>query len=144
MLLYYLFLAVIASLTAAGSLKELEIGVTKSIPKDQCHVKAKAGHTVDVHYTGYLRDNLKEFDSSYGRGVPISFELGRGQVIKGWDQGLLGMCIGEERKIQIPSRLAYGEAGIPGVIPKSADMIFDVKLVDIREGKKARAPKRPN
>lgn len=129
--LYYWFLPALAALTAADSLKELQIGVTKSIPEDECHVKAKAGHTVDVHYTGYLRDNLEQFDSSYGRGVPISFKLGKGQVIKGWDQGLLGMCIGEQRKIQIPSDLAYGERGIPGVIPKNADMIFDVEMVDI-------------
>ncbi|QLL31184.1 hypothetical protein HG536_0B00450 [Torulaspora globosa] len=131
MFLYYWFIAFLAGLTAAGSLKELQIGVTKRIPQDQCHIKAKAGHTVEVHYTGYLRDSLEKFDSSYGRGVPISFKLGSGQVIKGWDQGLLGMCIGEERKIQIPSDLAYGERGIPGVIPKNADMIFDVKLVSI-------------
>ncbi|QLQ78697.1 hypothetical protein HG537_0B00460 [Torulaspora globosa] len=131
MLLYNLFIAFLAVLTAAGPLKELQIGITKRIPENQCHTKAKAGHTVKVHYTGYLRDTLEEFDSSYGRGVPISFKLGTGQVIKGWDQGLLGMCIGEERKIQIPSELAYGERGIPGVIPRNADMIFDVKLVSI-------------
>lgn len=125
------FLSIFAAIVAAGSLKELEIGITKKIPAEECHVKAKPGHTVDVHYTGYLRDNLKQFDSSYTRGTPISFKLGSGQVIKGWDQGLLGMCIGEERKIQIPSRLAYGARGIPGVIPQNADMIFDVKLVDI-------------
>lgn len=125
------FLSLFAALVAAGSLKELEIGITKKIPAEECHVKAKPGHTVDVHYTGYLRDNLKQFDSSYTRGTPISFKLGSGQVIKGWDQGLLGMCIGEERKIQIPSSLAYGARGIPGVIPQNADMIFDVKLVDI-------------
>lgn len=131
MFLYHWFIAFLAGLVAAGSLKELQIGVTKRVPDSQCHIKAKAGHTVKVHYTGYLRDSLEEFDSSYGRGVPISFKLGSGQVIKGWDQGLLGMCIGEERKIQIPSELAYGERGIPGVIPKNADMIFDVKLVSI-------------
>lgn len=125
------FLSIFAAIVAAGSLKELEIGITKKIPAEECHVKAKPGHTVDVHYTGYLRDNLKQFDSSYTRGTPISFKVGSGQVIKGWDQGLLGMCIGEERKIQIPSRLAYGARGIPGVIPQNADMIFDVKLVDI-------------
>ncbi|CCE91564.1 peptidylprolyl isomerase family protein FPR2 TDEL_0C06750 [Torulaspora delbrueckii] len=125
------FLSIFAAIVAAGSLKELEIGITKKIPAEECHVKAKPGHTVDVHYTGYLRDNLKQFDSSYTRGTPISFKLGSGQVIKGWDQGLLGMCIGEERKIQIPSRLAYGARGIPGVIPQNADMIFDVKLVGI-------------
>lgn len=131
MLFLYWILSIFTALATAGSLKDLEIGITKKIPAEQCRVKAKAGHTVDVHYTGYFRDNLKEFDSSYNRGTPISFKLGSGQVIKGWDQGLLGMCIGEERKIQIPSKLAYGERGIPGVIPKNADMIFDVKLVDI-------------
>lgn len=128
---FHWILFLFASLVMAGSLKELQIGITAKIPSGQCTVKASPGQTVDVHYSGYLRDNGKQFDSSYSRGTPISFRLGSGQVIQGWDQGLVGMCVGEERKIHIPSKLAYGERGIPGVIPKNADLVFDVKLVKI-------------
>lgn len=128
---YHWILFLFASLVMAGTLKDLQIGITGKIPSGQCTVKASPGQTVDVHYSGYLRDNGEQFDSSYTRGTPISFRLGSGQVIQGWDQGLVGMCVGEERKIHIPSKLAYGERGIPGVIPKNADLVFDVKLVKI-------------
>lgn len=124
-LLYFLLLG----LTTAGSLENLEIGITKRAP--HCTERAFPGDIVDVHYTGYFRDNGKQFDSSYSRGQPISFALGSGQVIYGWEQGLIGTCVGEERKIQIPSRYAYGETGIPRMIPPNSDMIFDVKLVSI-------------
>lgn len=113
----------------AGSLTELEIDITKRIPIDDCKVKAVSGDSVSVHYTGRFLSNNKVFDSSYDRNSPITFKLGTGQVIKGWDQGVLGMCVGEERTIRIPSDLAYGERGVAGVIPPGADMIFDVKLV---------------
>ncbi|AQZ14034.1 FPR2 (YDR519W) [Zygosaccharomyces parabailii] len=117
------------SVVTAGSLENLQIGITKQAP--HCNERAFPGDIVDVHYTGYFRDNNKQFDSSYSRGKPISFTLGSGQVIYGWDQGLIGTCVGEERKIQIPSKFAYGENGIPGVIPPNADMVFDVKLVSV-------------
>lgn len=124
-LLYFLLL----ELVTAGSLQDLEIGIMKKAPR--CTQKAFPGDIVDVHYTGYFRDNVKQFDSSYSRGNPISFTLGSGQVIYGWEQGLIGTCVGEERKIQIPSKFAYGETGIPGVIPPNSDMVFEVKLVSI-------------
>lgn len=117
------------SVAIAGSLEDLQIGITKKAT--QCNERAFPGDIVNVHYTGYFRDNEKQFDSSYSRGEPISFTLGSGQVIYGWDQGLIGTCVGEERKIQIPSKFAYGESGVPGVIPPNADMVFDVKLVSI-------------
>lgn len=74
----------------------------------------------------------KKFDSSFDRNEPLSFTAGRGQVIKGWDEGLLGMKIGEKRKLTIAPDLAYGNAGIPGVIPKQATLVFETELVSIK------------
>ncbi|WDP93184.1 MAG: peptidylprolyl isomerase [Desulfobacter sp.] len=89
------------------------------------------GATVQVHYTGVLA-NGRKFDSSRDRGHPISFTLGRGEVIPGWDMGIAGMKKGEMRRLLIPYPLAYGERGYPGVIPPKATLIFDVELVDFK------------
>ena len=98
---------------------------------------AAAGDTVDVNYTGWLFDpktrnhHGKQFDSSAGRG-PLTFPLGAGRVIKGWDQGVAGMKVGGKRTLVIPSELAYGPRGAGGVIPPNATLIFDVELVRIK------------
>ena len=87
------------------------------------------GSTVSVHYTGKLVDGTI-FDSSYQRNNPISFVLGKGQVIKGWDEGLLKMAKGGSGKLVIPSNLAYGENGAGGIIPPNSTLIFDLELID--------------
>ena len=94
--------------------------------------EAVAGQTVVVHYRGTL-ENGKQFDASYDRGKPFSFPLGRGQVIKGWDEGVQGMKVGGKRKLVIPSDLAYGTRGAGGVIPPNATLIFEVELLDVKK-----------
>jgi FKBP-type peptidyl-prolyl cis-trans isomerase len=106
--------------------KDLEIKVTKP----GTGAKTKKGDLVSVHYTGKLV-NGTVFDSSIQRGTPIQFTLGQNMVIQGWEQGILGMQVGEKRTLTIPSRLGYGEQGAGGVIPPNATLIFDVELVKI-------------
>lgn len=93
--------------------------------------EAKPGHTVSVHYVGTLTDGSK-FDSSRDRGRPFEFKLGAGQVIRGWDQGVAGMKVGQLRKLTIPSDLGYGARGFPPVIPANATLVFGVELLGVR------------
>ena len=94
---------------------------------------AAAGHYVTVHYTGWLQNPDgsagRKFDSSKDRNDPFEFELGGGQVIRGWDEGVAGMKVGGQRRLTIPAQLGYGDRGAGGVIPPKATLIFDVELL---------------
>ena len=93
--------------------------------------EAKAGQTVNVHYTGWLENGTK-FDSSHDRKQPFGFSLGAGQVIRGWDEGVSGMKIGGKRRLTIPADLGYGSRGAGGVIPPNATLIFEVELLGVK------------
>lgn len=90
----------------------------------------KAGDKLEMHYTGTLTDGTK-FDSSRDRGKPFSFTIGVGQVIRGWDEGVMKMSVGQQAKLEITSDFGYGARGAGGVIPPNADLIFDVELLRI-------------
>lgn len=90
----------------------------------------QTGDSIKVHYKGTLT-NGKKFDSSYDRQEPLGFKVGAGQVIKGWDEGLLGMKVGEKRKLTIAPDLAYGNRAVGGVIPANSTLIFETELVKI-------------
>ncbi|KNA19432.1 hypothetical protein SOVF_061700 [Spinacia oleracea] len=129
-ILLFLVLIALGSAYAKKSddVKELQIGV--KYKPTSCEIKAHKGDKIKVHYRGQLTDGTV-FDSSFERGDPIEFQLGGGQVIKGWDQGLLGMCVGEKRKLKIPAKLGYGEQGSPPTIPGGATLVFDTELVSV-------------
>jgi len=94
--------------------------------------KTQEGDVIQVHYRGTLQANGKKFDSSYDRGDPLEFTVGQGQVIQGWDKGLLQMKIGEKRTITIPPALGYGQSGAGNIIPGNATLIFETELVGIK------------
>ena len=94
--------------------------------------EATPGSQVSVHYVGVAHSTGEEFDASYNRGAPLDFPLGRGRVIKGWDDGVAGMKVGGRRRLVIPPHLAYGERGAGGVIGPGETLIFVVDLVGVR------------
>lgn len=106
-------------------------GLEYEILKEGAGTEAKKGDKVTVHYTGWLKSNGKKFDSSVDRGDPFVFPLGGGMVIRGWDEGVAGMKIGEKRRLTIPPDLGYGARGAGGVIPPNADLIFEVELLKV-------------
>jgi FKBP-type peptidyl-prolyl cis-trans isomerase len=93
--------------------------------------EARAGDTVSVHYTGWLTDG-SQFDGSRGRGAPLTFQLGAGRVIAGWEEGVAGMKVGGSRKLVVPAQLGYGARGFPPVIPPNATLVFDIELLGIK------------
>ena len=108
----------------------LRIGV--KYKPESCERQSRPNDLLRMHYTGTLYSDCSKFDSSLDRGDPFEFTLGKGAVIKGWDQGLRGMCVGEKRKLTIPSDIAYGDRGSPPKIPPKATLIFTVELIAIK------------
>ena len=106
-------------------------GLQYSVDKPGTGVQPQTGQTVLVHYTGWLTDGTK-FDSSRDRGEPLEFPVGTGRVIKGWDEAVGGMKVGEQRTLVIPASLGYGARGAGGVIPPNATLVFKVELVGVR------------
>ncbi|KAJ5661222.1 FK506-binding protein 2 [Penicillium longicatenatum] len=123
---------ILLSLASLAVAAELGIETTHSV---ECTRKTQKGDNVSMHYRGTLAADGSKFDASYDRGVPLNFKLGSGRVIKGWDQGLLDMCIGEKRTLTIPPELAYGDRGV-GPIPGGSTLIFETELVAIDGVKK--------
>merc|ERR1719295_267535 len=117
----------------------LQVEVTKEVKCKDTH-KAVNGDKVTVHYGGFLQDG-KKFDSSFDRRQPFTFTIGVGQVIPGWDQGLLGVCPGEERHLVVPAALAYGDRGAGDVIPPGAILLFDIVIVDVEKEAAAKEEK---
>ncbi|GAC1351671.1 MAG: hypothetical protein NVS3B20_02180 [Polyangiales bacterium] len=111
-----------ATVESSGKLEKVDVKVGTG-------AEAKTGSKVKVHYTGKLT-NGTQFDSSVGK-APFEFTLGNGEVIKGWDQGVVGMKVGGKRKLTIPSDLAYGDGGSPPTIPPKATLVFDVELLEV-------------
>jgi FKBP-type peptidyl-prolyl cis-trans isomerase len=112
-------------------MERTESGLRYDVRKEGSGAIVAPGQTAVVHYTGWLPDGTK-FDSSRDRGEPFSFSVGAGQVIPGWDEGVAGMKVGEERKLVIPPDLGYGAAGAGGAIPPNATLVFDVELLAIQ------------
>lgn len=112
------------TVTTASGLKYIDLVVGKG-------ASPVKGKQVKVHYTGTL-ENGKKFDSSVDRNEPFVFVIGVGQVIPGWDEGVMSMKVGGKRKLIIPAKLGYGAAGAGGVIPPNATLLFDVELLDVQ------------
>ena len=118
---------------AAPAVTELQVTVLR----EGDGAAIESGQTAVVHYTGWLYAPEAEgsrgtqFDSSYPRGQPFRFRLGAGQVIRGWDEGVAGMQVGEQRQLVIPPALAYGSRGAGGVIPPNATLLFEVELLEV-------------
>jgi FKBP-type peptidyl-prolyl cis-trans isomerase len=118
----------------ANKFKTLPGGLKYAILKPGKGKTAVHGN-VQVHYSGWLQSNRKKFDSSLDRNEPFTFELGHGEVIKGWDQGVKGMKEGEKRQLVVPAALGYGANGTPdGTIPPNATLVFEVELLKVLPG----------
>ncbi|KAI6247074.1 hypothetical protein HI914_04740 [Erysiphe necator] len=116
-----------AESTLAATGEKVQIVIDRAV---ECERKSKKGDTIFVHYRGTLQSSGKQFDSSYDRGKPLSFTVGKGMVIKGWDENLIDMCIGDKRTLTIPPEFGYGSSSM-GPIPASSTLIFETELVGI-------------
>ena len=134
-------MVLLATFTAACGGTTENSSVTQLVRQDESvgtGAEAQSGRTVTVHYTGWLYDASRpdqrgaKFDSSRDRNQPFSFNLGAGEVIRGWDEGVAGMKVGGRRILTIPPDMGYGARGAGGVIPPNATLLFDVELLDVR------------
>jgi peptidylprolyl isomerase len=114
-----------------ANLETTPSGLKYSVDQPGTGAQPQPGQTVSVHYTGWLTDGTK-FDSSRDRGAPLEFPIGQGRVIKGWDEGVGAMKVGEKRTLVIPPELGYGARGTGGVIPPNATLVFKIELVGVR------------
>ena len=110
--------------------EESKVGIFTVTPGDG-KTFPKQGDKLAMHYTGTLKETGAKFDSSRDRGEPFSFTIGVGQVIQGWDQGVMEMSLGQRATLDIPAQLGYGANGAGGAIPPNADLLFDVELIAI-------------
>merc|ERR1711887_498236 len=123
----------IGAVSAEPEVKDSGLKVEYVSKPDTCDKVARNGDMLSMHYTGTLEDG-KKFDSSYDRSEPFKFQIGVGQVIKGWEEGVLGMCVGEKRNLIVPPQLGYGDQGAGDIIPGGATLHFEVELMGIEEG----------
>jgi len=118
---------------AEPELKPSGLKVEKVEVPENCEKTATNGALLTMHYTGTLEDGTK-FDSSYDRNEPFKFQIGVGQVIRGWEEGVLGMCVGEKRRLIVPPELGYGDQGAGEIIPGGATLNFDIDLLESEDG----------
>merc|ERR1712172_51214 len=125
--------AVVATVLADPEVKDSGLKVEYVSKPDTCDKVARNGDMLSMHYTGTLEDG-KKFDSSYDRNEPFKFQIGVGQVIKGWEEGVLGMGVGEKRRLIVPPELGYGDQGAGEIIPGGATLFFDIELLETEDG----------
>merc|ERR1711920_72967 len=131
-------LALALALMVTVSLAEVEerpsgLKIEHILKPESCDKQAENGQMLTMHYTGTLEDGTK-FDSSLDRNEPFKFQIGVGQVIKGWEEGVLGMCVGEKRKLIVPPEMGYGDQGAGEIIPGGATLHFDIELLETEDG----------
>ena len=126
-------LVLVGAVLSDPEVKDSGLKVEYVSKPDTCDRVARNGDMLSMHYTGTLEDG-KKFDSSYDRSEPFKFQIGVGQVIKGWEEGVLGMCVGEKRRLIVPPTLGYGDQGAGDIIPGGATLFFDVELISTEEG----------
>ncbi|KZO92542.1 hypothetical protein CALVIDRAFT_540813 [Calocera viscosa TUFC12733] len=131
--LLFTLLAATAALAQPGQPGQVADLVVDVLSKpEECPLKSQNGDLMSMHYTGTLASNGNKFDSSRDRNRPFEFTLGQGRVIRGWEEGLKEMCIGERRRLTIPAHMGYGDRGAGHQIPGGATLVFDVELLGIK------------